>query len=339
VVAGNRGFGEPGRDSDRYGRFPAQARGAPARHADPPVPHVAVHHGLGPAPASAGAATGRGPRPPSRQGAGACATPSRRPVKIDRDSRTFARAGQISRSIRSGVLRRPRCRSKGNTPLRVSRRRGPRRPKARTGPARLHFGASQARYSESSRAGRDRYSLRGGCRKTRGVWTVSGIWPVGLLCVAARCVRERAEERGARADPCCETLEMQGKRNSRPTARPTHARGRPTTPPHPHSPAPAAAKIIPARVLRHPRRVGKMTTAAADDHPGRARNRWVSVEGAITSGIRKEAHPQSEQGLVTCEQLRAPGSPGRAPGQSRAPGPRGRCRWAGSWGCLQPASC
>jgi hypothetical protein len=33
VVAGNRGFRDPGRDSDRYGRFPAQARGAPARHA------------------------------------------------------------------------------------------------------------------------------------------------------------------------------------------------------------------------------------------------------------------------------------------------------------------
>jgi hypothetical protein len=59
---GIRGFREPGRDSDRYGRFPAQARGAPARHAGSPVPHVALpvphaalpvpyaalHHGLGP---------------------------------------------------------------------------------------------------------------------------------------------------------------------------------------------------------------------------------------------------------------------------------------------------
>jgi hypothetical protein len=74
-------------------------------------------------------------------------------------------------------------------------------------------------------------------------------------CVRPPGVHEHGEERGARAnaDPCCKTLEMQGKRNSGPTAGPTHARGRPTTPPRPHSPAPAAATIIPARALRQPR--------------------------------------------------------------------------------------
>jgi hypothetical protein len=151
--------------------------------------------------------------------------------------------------------------------------------------------------SATAGSGRGRLKAHLRVSQTRGVWTVSGIWPVGVMCVAARCVREGVENAArAHADPCCETLEMQGKRNSgRRPARHTLAGDQP---PHPaptlqHQPPPRssprafcdrltyirnAAHTAPATFEQQPHTGGNRTFNRPDirDQPAAVRCSWRS---------------------------------------------------------------